>query len=167
MPDDETEGLRPMPLCCFMPRLPQALDLGAAIGHTSPRRTGGPRCISSSALLTWWNSQTIGTQIFTARKGKKVGEDDQGNLYYQTADGKRRWVIFKGEMEASRVPPDWHGWLHHTWDQPPTKAPLAHKPWEKPHAENSLGHRTGLCPPGSIRRSQPAARRDYEAWQPE
>ena len=25
-------------------------------------------------LLTWWNSQTIGTQIFTARNGIKVGE---------------------------------------------------------------------------------------------
>ena len=33
-------------------------------------------------LLTWWNSQTIGTQVFTARKGTKVGEDDQGNVYY-------------------------------------------------------------------------------------
>lgn len=118
-------------------------------------------------LLTWWNSQTIGTQIFTARKGRRVGEDDQGNAYYQTADGKRRWVIFNGEMEASRVPPDWHGWLHHTWDQPPSQAPLVHKPWEKPHAENLSGTELAYAPPGSIRRSQPAARRDYEAWQPE
>ena len=28
-------------------------------------------------LLTWWNSQTIGTQIFTARHGQKVGEELQ------------------------------------------------------------------------------------------
>ena len=74
-------------------------------------------------LLTWWNSQTLGTQLFTARKGVKVGEDEAGNIFYQTRDGKRRWVIFNGEMEASRVSPDWHGWLHHTWDEPPTKAP--------------------------------------------
>ncbi|MGB4828180.1 MAG: NADH:ubiquinone oxidoreductase subunit NDUFA12 [Paracoccaceae bacterium] len=118
-------------------------------------------------LLTWWNSQTIGTQIFTARKGVKVGEDDQGNIYYQTRDAKRRWVIYKGEMEASRVPPDWHGWLHFTWDQPPTKAPLAHKRWEKPHLENLSGSELAYAPTGSIRRSQPALRRDYEAWQPE
>lgn len=118
-------------------------------------------------LLTWWNSQTIGTQIFTARKGVKVGEDDQGNIYYQTRDAKRRWVIYKGEMEASRVPPDWHGWLHFTWDQPPTKAPLAHKRWEKPHLENLSGSELAYAPAGSIRRSQPALRRDYEAWQPE
>ena len=38
-------------------------------------------------LLTWWNSQTIGTQIFTARKGVKVGEDEAGNIFYQTRDG--------------------------------------------------------------------------------
>lgn len=118
-------------------------------------------------LVTWWNSQTLGTQIFTARKGVKVGEDDQGNIYYETRDGKRRWVIFNGECEASRVAPDWHGWLHHTWDQPPTKAPLAHKAWEKPHQENLTGTLAAYAPAGSIRKGAPAERRDYEAWQPE
>lgn len=56
-------------------------------------------------LLTWWNSQTLGTQIFTARKGIKVGEDEQGNVYYRTRDDKRRWVIYNGECEASRISP--------------------------------------------------------------
>ncbi len=117
-------------------------------------------------MLTWWNTQTIGTQIFTARRGIKVGEDSQGNIYYQTADAKRRWVIYNGEMEASRVSPDWHGWLHFTWDQPPTKAPLVHKAWEKPHVENLTGSAAAYAPPGSIRRAAPVARADYEAWQP-
>jgi NADH:ubiquinone oxidoreductase subunit len=118
-------------------------------------------------LLTWWNSQTLGTQIFTARRGIKVGEDEQGNLYYQTTGGKRRWVIYKGEMEASRVSPDWHGWLHFTWDTPPSQTPLVHKPWEKPHQENLTGTAAAYAPPGSIRRTEPAARKDYEAWAPE
>ena len=118
-------------------------------------------------LLTWWNSQTLGTQLFTWRKGVKVGEDEQGNIYYESRDGKRRWVIYNGEAEASRVSPDWHGWLHFTWDQPPTKAPLAHKPWEKPHQENLTGTPLAYAPPGWIRAGQPVARRDYEAWQPE
>jgi NADH:ubiquinone oxidoreductase subunit len=117
-------------------------------------------------LLTWWNSQTIGTQIFTARKGQKVGEDEQGNLYYQTADSKKRWVIYNGEMEASRVSPDWHGWLHFTWDQPPSRAPLKHKPWEMPHLENLTGTGAAYAPPGSIRAAQPVERADYEAWAP-
>ena len=116
---------------------------------------------------TWWNGQTLNTQFYTWRKGQRVGEDDQGNTYYQSRDGKRRWVIFDGEAEASRVSADWHGWLHHTWDQPPTEAPVAHKDWEKPHQENLTGTASAYAPSGSIRRSEPVERRDYEAWQPE
>ena len=118
-------------------------------------------------LLTWWNSQTIGTQVWTSRNGVKVGEDDQGNIYYQTKDAKRRWVIYNGESEASRVSPDWHGWLHFTWDEPPTKDPLKHRAWEKPHQENLTGTIAAYAPTGSLRAPVPVARRDYEAWQPE
>ena len=117
--------------------------------------------------VTWWNSQTWGTQLFTWRNGQKVGEDNQGNVFYQTKDGTRRWVIYNGEAEASRVDPDWHGWLHHTWDEPPTKAPLAHKAWEKPHQENLTGTPGAHTPPGSLRRPDSVQRPDYEAWQPE
>jgi NADH:ubiquinone oxidoreductase subunit len=117
--------------------------------------------------LTWWHGSTLGTQIMTARKGVKVGEDDAGNIFYETRDRKRRWVIFNGEAEASRVGPEWHGWLHHTWDEPPTKAPLLRKDWEKPHLPNLTGTAEAYAPAGSIRRAAPAARSDYEAWTPE
>lgn len=117
--------------------------------------------------VTWWNGETVGTRLFTARHGAKVGEDDQGNVFYQSRDGKRRWVIYNGEVEASRVSPDWHGWLHHTFDAPPTEAPLSKKPWQKPHVANLTGTPDAYTPAGSLRRPQPAERRDYEAWQPE
>ena len=117
--------------------------------------------------VTWWNGQTLGTQLFTWRKGVKVGEDAEGNVFYRTRDDSRRWVIYNGEAEASRVSPEWHGWLHRTWDTPPTEAPLPHKPWEKPHLENLTGTPAAYVPPGSILRPNPAPRRDYEAWQPE
>ena len=117
--------------------------------------------------VTWWNGQTLGTQLYTWRKGVRVGEDDQGNTFYESHDGKRRWVIFNGEAEASRVSPDWHGWLHHTWDQPPSKAPLPHKAWEKPHQENLTGTALAYAPAGSLRRAEPEARSDYDAWNPE
>ncbi|WP_323042783.1 NADH:ubiquinone oxidoreductase subunit NDUFA12 [Gemmobacter sp.] len=119
------------------------------------------------SFLTWWNSQTLNTRFFTWRNGVKVGEDEQGNVYFRSRDGKRRWVIFNGEMEASRVPPDWHGWLHHTWDELPSEKPLAHKPWEQPHRENLTGTEGAYVPAGSLRRAAPVERRDYEAWQPE
>lgn len=117
--------------------------------------------------LTWWNGQTLNTQFFTWRKGKRVGEDEAGNIFYQTADAKRRWVIYNGEAEASRVNPDWHGWLHHTYDEPPTERPMVHRAWEKPHVENMTGTNLAYAPPGSIRQLHPADRQDYEAWQPE
>lgn len=116
--------------------------------------------------VTWWNSQTLGTQLWTWRKGVKVGEDAEGNIFYKNRDDTRRWVIFNGEAEASRVAPDWHGWLHHTWDTPPTEAPLAHKAWEKPHQENLTGTTLAYAPAGSIRRKAPEEKRDYEAWSP-
>ena len=117
--------------------------------------------------VTWWNGSTLGTQLYTWRKGEKVGEDEAGNMFYQTRDGKRRWVIYNGEAEASRVGPDWHGWLHHTWDEPPTDKPLVKKDWEKPHVENLTGTALAYAPAGSIRRENPADRSDYEAWSPE
>ena len=119
-------------------------------------------------FFTWWNkSQTTGVRLLTARKGVKVGEDAEGNVYYQTKDGKRRWVIYNGEIQASRIPPEWHGWIHFTWDQPPTQEPLKHKAWELPHQENLTGTAAAYVPPGSTRRAAPVARSDYEAWQPE
>ena len=118
-------------------------------------------------LITWWNRETLGTRLFTWRKGSKVGEDAAGNQFYQNKDGSRRWVIFNGEIEASKVSPEWHGWLHFTWNETPTDAPLPHKAWEKPHEINHTGTLDAYAPTGSLRRESPASRADYESWQPE
>ena len=121
-----------------------------------------------SRIFTWWNGSTIGTTLFTSRFGEKVGEDDAGNVFYQTAGGARRWVIYNGVAEASRVSPDWHGWLHHTYDEPPTDAPLFKKEWEKEHKPNLTGSPEAYAPPGSLRTAEarPKVAGDYEAWSP-
>lgn len=118
-------------------------------------------------LFTWWDGQTLGTQLFTWRKGVLVGRDSQGNIFYQTRDGARRWVVYNGESEASRVDAEWHGWLHHTYAAPPTEAPLPRQVWEKPHLPNLTGTPAAYAPPGSLRRTDRAVRDDYEPWQPE
>src|SRR6202046_5545389 len=67
-------------------------------------------------VFTWWNGQTFGTQLWTSRYGELVGEDEQGNRYYRTRGGaidpvlhfERRWVIYNGYAEATRIPPGWH-----------------------------------------------------------
>lgn len=118
-------------------------------------------------LVTWWDGSTLNTQFYTWRRGEKVGEDAQGNIFYRSRDGKRRWVIYNGEMEASRVSADWHGWLHHTYAESPIDRPMVKKAWEKSHEENMTGTALAYAPAGSIRRDKPADRADYEAWSPE
>ncbi|UWQ19203.1 NADH:ubiquinone oxidoreductase subunit NDUFA12 [Jannaschia sp. M317] len=118
-------------------------------------------------LVTWWDGDSIGTRLFTSRFGNKVGEDAQGNVFYSNADDSRRWVIYDGDNDATRVDPEWYGWLHHTFKQPPTEAPLAHKTWEKPHQTNLTGTDGAFLRQGSIRRADVKPASDYEAWSPE
>ena len=108
-------------------------------------------------LFTWWNGQTFGTQLWTWRFGELVGQDEQGNRYYRTSGGKidptlgfeRRWVIYNGYAEASRIPPSWHGWMHHTVDLPPTEEKYVPREWEKPHVPNMTGTPAAYRPSGS------------------
>ena len=119
-------------------------------------------------FFIWWQDYTIGTWLFTKFKGRKVGRDDEGNVYYQSKDGKKRWVLYNGEVEASRVPPEWHLWLHKTRDDPPTIVPVKAKEWEKPHQPNLTGQKGAYFPPGSLERGgkRAPADGDYEAWKP-
>ena len=125
-------------------------------------------------IFTWWNGATLGALWDIGRRGRSVGEDEQGNRYFEerrpSLEGrKRRWVLYKGLAEASRVPPDWHAWMHHITDAPPSEAPLPRRAWEKPHLPNLTGTVRAYRPPGSLWRSgdRAPATSDYEAWKPE
>jgi NADH:ubiquinone oxidoreductase subunit len=117
---------------------------------------------------------TFGTLIFTWAKGRKIGIDQEGNTYYierKAPKGRqpRRWVIYnaaKGADEASRVPPEWHAWLHYTVDKPVLDAPRA--TWQKEHLPNRTGTANAYLPPGHDLRGgrRERAAGDYEAWQP-
>ena len=48
-------------------------------------------------------------------------------------------MIYRGYAEASKVPAEWHGWLHYTFDEPPTVEPLMRRGWEKDHLPNLTG----------------------------
>jgi NADH:ubiquinone oxidoreductase subunit len=122
-----------------------------------------------TALFSWWHSQTYGTWVTTVFSGSFVGTDANGNRYYQSKkDGARRWVIYAGLVEASRVPAEWHGWLHHTFDQPPTTEPFKIKSWEKAHRPNFTGTPEAYRPDGSLLAGgkRPHATGDYQAWEP-
>ncbi|MFO1089394.1 MAG: NADH:ubiquinone oxidoreductase subunit NDUFA12 [Hyphomicrobiales bacterium] len=119
-------------------------------------------------LFTWWNGATMGTRFFTRRHGQRVGEDQFGNTYYQTADRKRRWVIYNGYAEGSAVPPGWYGWLHYTADQPPVNDSYTPRDWQKPHQPNPTGTPRAYRPPGSLVNPHPQAQGEpsYTAWTP-
>jgi NADH:ubiquinone oxidoreductase subunit len=51
---------------------------------------------------------------------KLLGKDTQGNAYYEsrnifmgTPKNPRRWVIYARGTIYGKVPPLWHGWMHH------------------------------------------------------
>jgi NADH:ubiquinone oxidoreductase subunit len=119
--------------------------------------------------FVWWRGATWGTLLATWLYGTLVGTDAFGNRYYQNKSGNRRWVVYNGTVEASRVPPDWHGWLHFTFKEPPTIAPLKTKLFEIPYVPNLSGTPGAYRPEGSLaaRGERAPATADYEAWSPE
>lgn len=127
--------------------------------------------------FTWWNGQTWGTYWFTRRHGERVGADEFGNVYYRgvarhidpSTGPERRWVIYNGEAELSRVPPSWRGWLAHTHDEAPSEAPYTPREWELPHLPNMTGTPQAYRPAGSTLASgqRPPATGDYVAWSPD
>ena len=114
---------------------------------------------------------SFGTRLFTWANGRLVGTDQQGNRYYverRPRSGKRarRWVIYQGVVEASRVPPEWHSWLHGTTDAALTPSP--NKPWVTPYEPNHTGTAEAYVPPGHDFRGghRAPATGDYEPWRP-
>jgi NADH:ubiquinone oxidoreductase subunit len=120
-------------------------------------------------IFTWWDGATIGTALFTWRQGQKVGSDVYGNVYYQSKKGDRRWVIYNGPNDASRIPPDWYGWMHRQIEDLPDKALPPVRKFQKPPTPNLTGTPNAYRPSGALERGgqRAAASGDYEAWIPE
>jgi NADH:ubiquinone oxidoreductase subunit len=126
-------------------------------------------------IFTWWDGTTFGTQwTLFSRRAHAIGEDEFGNRYFEerqeSLEGrKRRYVTYRGYADPSKVPPDWHGWLHHTFDKPPTQEPLRRQSWEKDHIPNLTGTIWAWRPKGSLAKGgdRQKATGDYEAWQPD
>lgn len=116
-----------------------------------------------SFLLTVW------------KKGEFVGEDQAGNRYFRgparkTYTHDRRWVIYQGEPDASKVPPEWHGWLHHQTNIVPSADAMSfRKPWQTAHRPNLTGTDMAYRPQGHqlMGGQRPKATGDYQPWKPE
>ncbi|MBV1834992.1 NADH:ubiquinone oxidoreductase subunit NDUFA12 [Novacetimonas pomaceti] len=118
----------------------------------------------------------LGTRIYTRFKGRLVGKDADGRCYYEARTANRtggglkrheRWVIYHKGEDASAVPPEWWGWLHHIDDAPLPES--ARKSWQIPYQPNQTGTPEAYRPPGSDYRGgqRASTTSDYEAWFPE
>ena len=118
-------------------------------------------------------SATIGTRLHTWLHGKFIGKDVYGNRYYEARrvrkgeKNRRRWVMYQGIVEPTKVPPTWHGWLHYT-----LAAPLSETKkygWQKEHQPNLTGTTGRYLPAGHISKSGVRAKStaDYEPWTPQ
>ncbi len=96
------------------------------------------------------------TRLKTALRGSLVGRDAWGNAYYQTKRprprGTRpdRWVVYKGMPEASKVPPLYHAWLHHTTDAFPDAEAVQLYAWQLPPQVNLTGTPRAFRPAGAL-----------------
>ncbi len=122
---------------------------------------------------------SLGTRLYTWLKGQEVGRDAFGNRYFREKGGgrvhpdsirkERRWVLYEGEPEASRVPPEWHAWLHHTTNEVPPEGGPPKRPWQKDHKPNLTGTAEAYRPPGHVLKGgrRAPATGDYEPWRPD
>ncbi len=114
-------------------------------------------------IFTWWNSQTVGTFINTIFFGKLVGKDESGNKYYESRKGKR-WVIYKGEIDASKITSDWYSWIHYQTNIRPGTKPHTKHSWQKPHKENKTGTKDAYKPNKISNKNKDFKK--YESWKP-
>ena len=128
-----------------------------------------------SEIFSWWGGNTWGTRVTLAWQGRYAGSDGMGNKYYEQKKGigemgmPRRWVVYTRLADASKIGADWHGWIHHMTDTPPTAEVYTPKPWQKPHKMNMTGTRDAYRPAGSILGDgiRAKAADDYKPWRPQ
>ena len=113
-------------------------------------------------IFTWWHRQTIGTYIYTLFTGKFAGRDEFGNKYYSNNKDKR-WVIYNNQIESSKIPPDWHSWIHFLKKNIPSEN-INKFLWQKKHEENLTGTKKAYKPEGSLASDSKKSMKKYETW---
>lgn len=113
-----------------------------------------------------WGPMEYFKQVWFLREfrgGTLVGTDALGNRYYEISDPpaagfqledvpfyRKRYVhLADGRDEASLVPAEWHGWLHYTNDDAPSRAPegvYSYPRWRIPHTPNWTGTENRYVP---------------------
>ncbi len=99
---------------------------------------------------------------------KQVGKDCYDNKFYESRatdylGKKRRYVVYNGFIEPSKVPPMWHAWLHHLSDELPNKN--NNFAWQQQHKPNLTGTNFAFNP-SKTELSNDLKINNYNKWQP-
>ena len=110
-------------------------------------------------IFIWWNQETLGTKLKTFFFGKFVGKDDFGNKYYESKSGKR-WVIYKEEIDATKIPVEWYSWIHFTKNKIENIHDLKKFDWQKAHMSNQTGTDKAYYP----NKNNDDFKKKYSSW---
>ena len=103
----------------------------------------------------------LGTIISTFLFGKKIGEDNFGNIYYLNKNNKR-WVLYYKNNDASSVPPEWQAWLTYTVNELPDKK-VKKKKWQIKHEPNKTGLSYIMKKNNQEKKNETSS---YNSWKP-
>ena len=109
-------------------------------------------------IFTWWNQDTFGTRLKTIFFGKLVGTDELGNKYYESKNG-RRWVIYNGEVDSTKIPNEWFSWIHFTKNKIEKVQDQKKFSWQKSHKPNLTGTDKAYHPKKSENENK-----KYKSW---
>ena len=111
-------------------------------------------------FFCWWNQDTIGTKIYTIFFGRLVGADSYGNRYFESKKGNR-WVIYKDEIDASKIPVEWYSWIHFTNNKIENIHEIKKYDCQKPHQHNQTGTENSYHP----NKNNNEIKKKYKSWQ--
>lgn len=98
---------------------------------------------------------------------KKIGQDEFGNSYYLSKSrdylgNNKRYVLYNGMDESSKIPPMWHAWLHYMSDELPSENDNISFSWQKSHLPNLSGTKYAYDPA----KAENKRIKVYKSWNP-
>ncbi|MDC0864690.1 NADH-ubiquinone oxidoreductase subunit NDUFA12 family protein [Rickettsiaceae bacterium] len=83
-------------------------------------------------------------KLFIRLFSKMIGKDQFGNRYFISRakdylGRNKRFVIYNGIEDGSKVPAMWHSWLHYLSSKTPEKEGGRAYSWQKKHMPNVTG----------------------------
>lgn len=98
----------------------------------------------------------------------QVGKDQFGNRYFignnkNYLGQAKRFVIYNGQDEGSKVPPMWHAWLHYLSDDVPTVDNNKVYNWQQEYVPNLSSTKCAY----NLAQSSCTKIETYSKWSPE